>query len=65
MKVISTREQLVYAASGQEEEGRFIDKGDLCELGGVTDKLLIAVTYPTAKGPRSAFVKSLEGFVRA
>lgn len=65
MKVISTREQLVYASSGREEEGRFIDKGDLCELGEVTDNLLIPVTYPTAKGLRGAFVKSLEGFVRA
>lgn len=64
LRAIATKKQPVYTASGFEESGRYIDKGDKCELGSITQNLLIPVTYPTSKGPRDAFVRSLEGFTR-
>ena len=64
LRAIATNKQPVYTASGVEESGRYIDKGDKCELGSITQNLLIPVTYPTSKGPRDAFVRSLEGFTQ-
>lgn len=61
---VATKKQPVYDALGRIEEGRYISKGDVCELGGVTANLLVSVTYPTGKTTRCAFVKSLEGFTR-
>ena len=62
LKAIATKKQPVYTASGAVESGRYIDKNDRCELGSITQNLLIPVEYPTGGGPRKAYVRSLEGF---
>lgn len=64
MRAIATKKLSVYTASGALVPNRYISKDDLCELGEITQNLLIPVTYPTAKGANSAYVRSLEGFIR-
>ena len=64
LRAIATKKQPVYTASGAVEPGRYIDKGDACEVGSITQNLLISVTYPTGSGPRKAYVRSLEGFTQ-
>lgn len=50
--------------SGKQEIGRYIAVGDECTLEGITNDCLIRVTYPTSKGERTAYIKSLENFKR-
>ena len=64
LNAIATKKQPVYTASGAEESGRYIAKGDKCTLGAITQNLLIPVQYPTSSGTRDAFVRSLEGFTQ-
>lgn len=64
LRAIATKKQPVYTASGAQIPDRYIGKDDLCELVAITQNLLIPVTYPTAKGPYSAYVRSLEGFIQ-
>ncbi len=64
LRAIATKKQSVYTASGAVESGRYIDKNDACEVGSITQNLLIPVTYPTGSGPRKAYVRSLEGFTQ-
>lgn len=53
----------VFDSKGQTETGRYISKGDVCQIGGITEKLLIEVTYPVTAGTRTAYVKSLSNFI--
>lgn len=64
LRAIATRKQPVYTASGAVESGRYIDKNDRCEVGGITQNLLIPITYPAGGGTRQAYVRSLEGFIQ-
>ena len=64
MRAIAAKKLPVCDSMGRTEENRYIAKGDRCELGEITQNLLIPVSYPTAKGMRSAYVRSLEGFIR-
>lgn len=50
-------------ANGKKEDSRYIDKNDVCIIGKVTPNCLIEITYPTSKGPRTAYIKSLENFI--
>ena len=49
-------------SSGQKEGNRYIDAGDKCVLNSITKNCLIEITYPTSKGDRTAYIKSLEAF---
>lgn len=64
MRAIATKKQPVYTASGALESGRYIDKNDRCEVGSITQNLLIPITYPAGGGTRQAYVRSLEGFIQ-
>ena len=64
LRAIATKKQPVYTASGAVESGRYIDKNDRCEVGGITQNLLIPITYPAGGGTRQAYVRSLEGFIQ-
>ncbi len=64
MRAIATKKQPVYTASGAVESGRYIDKNDRCEVGSITQNLLIPITYPAGGGTRQAYVRSLEGFIQ-
>lgn len=48
--------------TGERESGRYIAAGDVCVLEGITERCLVRVTYPTSKGSRTAYLKSLENF---
>ncbi len=62
MKAISKIKQEVYDVAGNLESGRYIAKGDECIVSEVNDNLLISISYPTSKGMRASFVRSLEDF---
>lgn len=62
IKCVCTNKTYTLDASGKKEGNRYIDAGDICTLDGITDNCLIEVTYPTSKGKRTAYIKSLEAF---
>lgn len=62
IKCVCTKKTYTLDASGKKEGNRYIDAGDICTLDGITDNCLIKVTYPTSKGKRTAYIKSLETF---
>lgn len=64
VKATATKKQGVYTQSGAADKGRYIDRGDVCTLGPMTENLLVRVVYPVSGGTRTAYVKSLEGFER-
>lgn len=61
---VCTKKVYTLDSTGHPEVGRYIAVGDRCTLEGITAECLIRVTYPTSKGPRTAYIKSLEGFKR-
>lgn len=66
IKATCTAKTSVYDSAGKLESGRYIAKGDVCQIGpGITDNLLIPVEYPVAAGTRSAYLKSLANFRKA
>ena len=63
IKGTCTAKTSVYDANGKLESGRYIAKGDVCEIGpGITGNLLIPVEYPITGGTRKAYLKSLVNF---
>ena len=66
IKGTCTAKTSVYDANGKLESGRYIAKGDVCEIGpGITGNLLIPVEYPVTSGTRKAYLKSLVNFRKA
>jgi len=66
IKGTCTAKTSVYDAAGKLESGRYIAKGDVCQIGPeVTAGLLIPVEYPVASGTRRAYLKSLANFREA
>lgn len=55
----------VYKADGIFSKNEYISKNDICLIGNINDDLLIEVEYPTQKGNKIRYVKSLEGFIQA
>lgn len=64
MTVIATKKTYTYDAKGNKESNRYIDKNDVCTITKtISDNLLIEVEYPISNGKRTAYVKSLDGFM--
>lgn len=57
------RKTLTYNKQGLRELGRSIAAKDICVIKKeIEDNLLIEISYPTASGMRTAYIKSLENF---
>lgn len=65
MTVRATKKICTLDAKGNKECGRYIAKGDICEVTKtITDALLVEIEYPVSGGRRTAYVRSLEGLAR-
>ncbi|MEG1778179.1 MAG: hypothetical protein RR209_04290 [Angelakisella sp.] len=64
MKVICQKRVQTLDKNGAIEKGRYIDKGDICTVWGITQNLLVEISYPTSGGVRTAYIKSLEDFLQ-
>lgn len=64
VRCVCTKRTYTLDGSGRAEIGRYIAVGDVCTLEGITADCLVRVTYPTSRGTRTAYIKSLEGFKR-
>lgn len=63
MKVMAFRRIDVLGANGLTDSKSYIAAGDLCEVGNKTVTGLYPVTYPTSKGKKTRWVRSLTGFL--
>ena len=65
MKVKCTKRTQTYDSLGRLESGRYIDAGDVCEIGvTLTPNLLCEITYPIKGGTRKAYTRDLANFTR-
>lgn len=63
MKVMAFSRVAVLNARGLPDSRSYIAAGDLCRIGAKTDEGLWPVTYPTARGKKTRWVRTLEGFL--
>ena len=66
MQVICTQKTNTYDASGKKELGRYIDKGDVCQLSDkIRSTLQAEIVYPAGRVMRTAYIKDLANFQKA
>lgn len=63
MKVMAFSRVAVLNARGLPDSKSYIAAGDLCRIGAKTDEGLWPVSYPTAKGSKTRWVRTLKGFL--
>lgn len=63
MKVMAFKRIAVLAQNGLVDLKSYIAPGDLCEIGEKTATGLWPVTYPTIRGKKTRWVRSLNGFL--
>lgn len=63
MKVMAFEKIYVLKSSGLKDSGSYIAAGDLCEVGEKTASGLWPVTYPTSRGKKTRWVRTLKGFL--
>lgn len=63
MKVMAFEKIYVLKSNGLKDSGSYIAAGDLCEVGEKTAIGLWPVTYPTARGKKTRWVRTLKGFL--
>lgn len=63
VKIAKGKISPIYNSAGEKEKGRYIAKGDKCQITNVmTDNLLIKVQYPTKLGTHIGYIKDLSKF---
>ena len=63
MKVMAFEKIPVCDANGCRDNKSYIAAGDLCQISDKTLAGLYPVTYPTARGAKTRWVSSLQGFL--
>lgn len=63
MKVMAFKRIAVLTANGLPDSKSYIAPGDLCDIGDKTAAGLWPVTYPTSKGSKTRWVRTLTGFL--
>lgn len=63
MKVMAFEKVFVLNQYGIRDSGSYIAAGDLCEISDKTLAGLYPVTYPTARGEKTRWLRSLSGFL--
>ena len=63
MKALAFDRIAVLTAKGLPDRASYIAAGDLCQIGEKTAAGLWPVTYPTKKGQKTRWVRSLKGFL--
>ena len=63
MKVMAFKRINVLQKNGLSDPKSYIAPGDLCDVGGKEQNGLWPVTYPTSKGSKTRWVRSLTGFL--
>ena len=63
MKALAFERVAVLTAKGMPDGASYIAAGDLCQIGEKTAAGLWSVTYPTKKGQKTRWVRSLKGFL--
>lgn len=63
MKVMAFEKIAVLNRYGIRDSGSYIAAGDLCEISDKTLAGLYPVTYPTARGKKTRWLRSLSGFL--
>lgn len=63
MKVMAFSRVSVLNSNGLPDSRSYIAAGDLCEIGTKTATGLWPVTYPTSKGKKTRWVRTLKGFL--
>ena len=63
MKVMAFKRLSVLMQNGLADGKSYIAPGDLCEVGEKTLTGLYPVTYPTSKGKKTRWVRTLKGFL--
>lgn len=63
MKAMAFQKILVLNKTGLKDAGSYIAAGDLCEIGEKDSNGLWPVTYPTSKGKKTRWVRTMEGFL--
>ena len=66
VQVVCNVQTKVYNSSGKVEIGRYITKGDICELRNKLDldNLQIEIVYPAGNNMRTAYIKDLGNFTK-
>lgn len=66
VQVVCNVQTKVYNSSGKVEIGRYITKGDICELRNKLDldNLQIEIVYPAGNNMRTAYIKDLSNFTK-
>lgn len=66
VRVVCNVQTKVYNSSGKVEIGRYITKGDICELRNKLDldNLQIEIVYPAGNNMRTAYIKDLSNFTK-
>lgn len=63
MKVMAFKRISVLGSNGLPDGKSYIAAGDLCTVGEKTPAGLYPVTYPTSKGEKTRWVRTLKGFL--
>ena len=63
MKVMAFKRISVLQQNGLSDAKSYIAAGDLCDIGKKTLSGLYPVTYPTSKGTKTRWVRTLKGFL--
>ena len=63
MKVMAFKRISVLGSNGLPDSKSYIAAGDLCKVGEKEKNGMWPVTYPTAKGDKTRWVRSLQGFL--
>lgn len=63
MKVMAFKRISVLQKNGMSDPKSYIAAGDLCDIGEKTSTGLWPVTYPTSKGTKTRWVRTLKGFL--
>lgn len=63
MKAMAFKRINVLQKNGLSDPKSYIAPGDLCDVGGKEQNGLWPVTYPTSKGSKTRWVRSLTGFL--
>jgi len=66
VQVVCNAKTKVYNSSGKVEIGRYITKGDICELTNKLDldNLQVEIIYPAGVNMRTAYIKDLANFTK-
>lgn len=63
MKVMAFKKISVLASTGLSDSKSYLAAGDWCDIGEKTATGLWPVTYPTSKGSKTRWVRTLTGFL--